>query len=265
MTDPETLDEVAALCRQAERILFVTGAGNVGGFGVADLPRYRWAVPRPAHRRGVPIEVALSGTMLMSRPELTWKYLAEIEAACRGAQPNAGHMAIAELERRKPRVMVLTQNVDGLHRAAGSHNLVEIHGNLHHLLCTECDRGRPVEDFRGMQLPPACPTCGGLMRPNVVLFGEELPASALLRLEHALEAGFDLVFSVGTTSVFPTSPRRSAGRAAWGADGGDQPGREQGQRDRRFPHPCSGGPSAARAACSLQWLASPRSFPRTAA
>ena len=54
-----------------------------------------------------------------------------------------------------------------------------------------------------MQLPPACPTCGGLMRPNVVLFGEELPASALLRLEHALEAGFDLVFSVGTTSVFP--------------------------------------------------------------
>lgn len=203
MTDPETLDEVAALCRQAERILFVTGAGMSADSG---LPTYR-GIGGLYHDRhtdeGVPIEVALSGAMLMSRPELTWKYLAEIEAACRGAQPNAGHMAIAELERRKPRVMVLTQNVDGLHRAAGSHNLVEIHGNLHHLLCTECDRGRPVEDFRGMQLPPACPTCGGLMRPNVVLFGEELPASALLRLEHALEAGFDLVCSVGTTSVFP--------------------------------------------------------------
>ena len=144
MTDPETLDEVAALCRQAERILFVTGAGMSADSG---LPTYR-GIGGLYHDRhtdeGVPIEVALSGAMLMSRPELTWKYLAEIEAACRGAQPNAGHMAIAELERRKPRVMVLTQNVDGLHRAAGSHNLVEIHGNLHHLLCTECGRGRPV-------------------------------------------------------------------------------------------------------------------------
>lgn len=215
MTDRPQLDEVADLCRQAERILFVTGAGMSADSG---LPTYR-GIGGLYHDRhtddGMPIEVALSGPMLLARPALTWKYLAEIEAACRGAEPNAGHYAIVELERRKARVIVLTQNVDGLHRAAGSRELIEIHGSLHRLLCTECGRGRPVEDYRGMQLPPGCPVCGGLMRPDVVLFGEDLPMQPLLRLEHALEAGFDMVFSVGTTSVFPyiAAPVRWARRA----------------------------------------------------
>ena len=184
--------------------------------------------------------MALSGAMLMSRPELTWKYLAEIEAACRGAQPNAGHMAIAG-QRRKPRVMVLTQNVDGLHRAASSHNLVEIRWQP---APSAMHRMRPRAACRGIigaQLPPPA----DLRRPdasNVVLFGEELPASALLRLEHALDAGFDLVCSVGTTSVFPYI----AAPVYWARRVGVptveiNPG-EQGQRDRRFPHPCSGGP-----------------------
>ncbi|MCB1897896.1 NAD-dependent deacylase [Cognatazoarcus halotolerans] len=203
MSDPSILDELAELCRQAGRILFVTGAGMSADSG---LPTYR-GIGGLYHERhtddGVPIEVALSGAMLRKQPELTWKYLAEIEAACRGAKPNAGHRAIAALEGLGPSVTVLTQNVDGLHRAAGSREVIEIHGSLHRLVCTECGRGRPVEDYRGMQLPPGCPTCGGLVRPDVVLFGEELPMPALLRLEHALEAGFDLVFSVGTTSVFP--------------------------------------------------------------
>jgi NAD-dependent deacetylase len=145
----------------------------------------------------------LSGPVFARRPEITWKYLAQIEHNCRGARPNAAHFAIAELQRRCPGSLVFTQNVDGLHRAAGSDGLIEIHGRLHQLRCTECGASREVGDFSGLSFPPACPRCGGLVRPDVVLFGEDLPLQPLLRLEHALEVGFDLVFSIGTTSVFP--------------------------------------------------------------
>lgn len=197
------MDQVAALCAQAGRLLFVTGAGISADSG---LPTYRGIgglYEQDLTDEGLAIEEALSGPVFSRRPDITWKYLAQIEANCRGAGPNAAHFAIAELERRHPGSMVFTQNVDGLHRIAGSRNLVEIHGSLHRLRCTECGRGREVADYAGLDLPPACPACGGLLRPDVVLFGEELPMAGIDRLEQALASGFDLVFSIGTTSVFP--------------------------------------------------------------
>jgi len=130
------------------------------------------------------------------------EYLAQIEAACRGVRPNAAHEAIAWLEASRGGVTVLTQNIDGLHRAAGSRDLIEIHGTLHRLVCATCGCRLEVPDYRGLPLPPAC-DCGGLLRPEVVLFGEALPREAVDRLVAVLEAGVDLVFSIGTTSVFP--------------------------------------------------------------
>jgi NAD-dependent deacetylase len=201
--DSAVMDQVAALCARPGPILFVTGAGISADSG---LPTYRGIgglYEQDLTEDGLAIEDALSGVAFALRPELTWKYLAQIEAHCRGARPNDAHRAIAELERRHPGSMVYTQNVDGLHRAAGSRNLVEIHGSLHRLRCTECERSRWVPDYAGLAIPPACPACGGLLRPDVVLFGEELAPAELARLEQALTRGFDLVFSIGTTSVFP--------------------------------------------------------------
>jgi NAD-dependent deacetylase len=152
---------------------------------------------------GLPIEVLLSGQLFARRPDWTWKYLSQIERACRGAGPNRGHEVIALLERRIPRCVVLTQNVDGFHRRAGSAEVIEIHGNLHDLACTACPLRSRVEDYSGLRLPPACPRCGGIVRPEVVLFGEMLPGAAVERLERELAAGFDAVFTIGTTSVFP--------------------------------------------------------------
>jgi NAD-dependent deacetylase len=152
---------------------------------------------------GLPIEVLLSGQLFAQRPEWTWKYLAEIERACRGAAPNRGHEVLALLESRIPRCVVLTQNVDGLHRRAGSTDVIEIHGNLHDLTCTLCDWRERVADFSALSLPPRCPRCRGIVRPAVVLFGEMLPGEAVDRLERELETGFDAVFTIGTTSVFP--------------------------------------------------------------
>jgi NAD-dependent deacetylase len=194
--------EVAALCAGAERILFITGAGISADSG---LPTYRGIgglYNDAATNEGWAIEDALSGTMLRTRPAVTWKYLAQIEATCRGAQPNAAHEIIAGLE-NSCAVTVLTQNVDGLHRAAGSSDLIEIHGSLHRLICTHCGYAERVADYADLTLPPDCPECDGMLRPDVVLFGEALAERSIERLIHTLDRGVDLVFSIGTTSVFP--------------------------------------------------------------
>jgi NAD-dependent deacetylase len=195
--------EVAALLACAESVLFVTGAGMSADSG---LPTYRGIGGLYQDRGtddGIPIEVALSGRMFAAKPELTWRHIMDIERACRGAAPNPGHLAIVEVERRVERVCVLTQNVDGLHRAAGTENLIEIHGTVHRLVCTCCVAAREVADYAGLAALPRCSRCGAVERPDVVLFGEALPPRAVAHLVDELERGFDLVFSVGTTSVFP--------------------------------------------------------------
>jgi NAD-dependent deacetylase len=141
--------------------------------------------------------------MLTARPEITWQFLLELERPTREAIPNRGHRVIAEMEGYFDAVWTLTQNVDGLHRRAGSRQVVDVHGDLHDLACTRCDHGERVPDYAGLDLPPRCPRCQGPLRPGVVLFGEELPEEKLARLWSEFEAGFDLVFSIGTSSLFP--------------------------------------------------------------
>ena len=214
MTTPAAaLDATAAILGGAHRILFVTGAGISADSG---LPTYR-GIGGLYHDRltaeGLTIEEALSGEMMATRPDIAWRYIAQIEESCRGACPNAAHRLIAALEEERDMVCVLTQNVDGLHRAAGTRTLIEIHGTVHRLHCMDCHHGRRVPDYAGLQIPPECPHCGGLMRPGVVLFGEALPDAAIDRLEHVLADGVDAVVSIGTTSVFPYI----AGPVVWAA------------------------------------------------
>jgi len=184
-----------------KRLLFITGAGISADSG---LPTYRGTgglYEETDTDEGVSIEDALSGAMLRSNPALCWKYIAQIEAGCRGASANRGHEVIAHLADRYE-VWVLTQNVDGLHRAAGSSKIIDIHGDVHTLQCTSCLYQVVVDDYAEVTIPPHCPKCEALVRPDVVLFGEMLPSEKLKDLSRELENGFDMVFSVGTTSVF---------------------------------------------------------------
>lgn len=193
--------QVAAWLERAQRVLFITGAGVSAESG---LPTYRGvgglyeAAETP---EGVTIEAALSGAMLRRDPALCWKYIAQIESACRGAGHNRAHDLIAAFQERVE-TCVLTQNVDGFHAQAGSENLIEIHGDIHELQCTECAWHDRVEDYADLSIPPHCPRCHSLVRPRVVLFGEMLPPGAIARLSEELQRGFDLVFTVGTTSGF---------------------------------------------------------------
>lgn len=195
-------ERTADLLRGARRVLFVTGAGLSADSG---LPTYR-GVGGLYHdgetEHGMPVEEALSGPMFAQRPEITWKHITDIEGACRGARPNRGHEVIAELEQRCE-VVVFTQNVDGLHRAAGSTRVVEVHGAIHRLRCTRCDWRDEVEDYADLAPLPTCPRCSAVIRPDVVLFQEMLPEPVLEAWDAESAAGFDVVFSVGTSSLFP--------------------------------------------------------------
>ena len=202
MSDAE--QRAAEALRQAERILFITGAGLSADSG---LPTYRGVggLYNGHTEDGLPIEAALSGPMLELNPGLCWKYLAEIGRACLAGKPNAGHLAIAELQNRKPGCWVLTQNVDGYHRAAGSppQRLIEIHGTLAPLFCMSCgEESAELAEHLSRSLPPQCSRCSGVLRPPVVLFEEMLPALALRRLQSELQTGFDAVVAVGTSASF---------------------------------------------------------------
>ena len=214
--DPASVEQLAEVLTDAERVLFITGAGVSADSG---LPTYRGVgglYDSGTTDEGVPIEVALSGQMLTARPEICWKYMLQIERACRGAAPNRAHEVIASLQRRAVGAWLLTQNVDGLHARAGSEPLIEIHGNLQTLYCTSCPWRARVDDFMALESElgtpenpkehpktPRCPDCGAMIRPEVVLFGEMLPPAAITALEKQLQLGFDAVVSIGTTSAFP--------------------------------------------------------------
>ena len=212
----EQVEAAAKLLRGVDNLLFVTGAGISADSG---LPTYRGVgglYDDAETEDGYPIEVCLSGPMYRREPSRTWKYIREIERACRGAQPNAGHRRIAELEQARERVWVLTQNVDGLHHAAGSDKVIAIHGTLHELRCSSCGWRDRVADFAELDqrisdaAVPVCPQCGEPIRPDVVLFEEMLPAEAIASMQRELRRGFDAVVSIGTSGCFPTSCVRSS-------------------------------------------------------
>jgi NAD-dependent deacetylase len=220
MNRPSQTDDIRRVVDILDRsrsILFVTGAGISADSG---LPTYRgigglYNAEHP--EEGFPIEEILSGDMFCRRPELTWKYLGQIEQATRGATFNRAHQVIAEIESCFDRVWTLTQNIDGLHRKAGAKNVLEIHGSFHGLVCTECGSEQTVDDYSGLSLPPRCPQCQAIVRPKVVLFGEMLPTDTAQRFFDELETGFDAVFSIGTTSVFPyiAAPIAMARQRGW--------------------------------------------------
>lgn len=196
------LAEVATLLGRARRLLFITGAGISADSG---LPTYRGigGLYQAGATPDGPIEDLLSGENFAKNPTPVWKYLSQLEESGRDARFNRGHEVIALMERRFEAVWVLTQNVDGFHRRAGSTGVIDIHGDIYQLRCTQCAFSTVVSSYSGLELPPTCPKCNAVLRPNVVLFGEMLPAEKLHTLAEIQRSGFDLVFSVGTSSLFP--------------------------------------------------------------
>lgn len=189
---------------RAKNVLVITGAGISADSG---LPTYRgigglYSEGQEAEE-GLTIEEALSSYIMRTEPEVCWKYICQIESACRSAKPNAAHNALVTLESKFEHFTVVTQNIDGLHRSAGTKNLIELHGNIHQLFCIACGYEKYVNDFNGIKIPPTCKRCRRLVRPRIVLFGEMLPTNALTQLSEILDKGVDAIITIGTSSTFP--------------------------------------------------------------
>ncbi len=183
-----------AKCRQ---LVVLTGAGISKESGI---PTFREA-QEGLWAQYDPMEMATEEGFLRN-PPLVWRWYDYRFGMVEQAQPNPGHRAIAELEQLLPRVTVVTQNIDGLHQAAGSTDVVELHGSIRRFKCL---RGRHTHftraDFAGQaEIPPRCPRCGDMLRPDVVWFGENLPAAALRRA-YDLSETCDAMLVVGTSGA----------------------------------------------------------------
>ena len=135
-------------------------------------------------------------------PDRFWSFYSQRFTALRDKEPNGAHRAVAELERRGLVRGVITQNIDRLHKAAGSERVVEVHGSISHSVCLECggrfELDRVVAMLEDADGAPECPACVSPLKPDVVLFGELLPAEAMAEA-HALAAEADLMLCVGSS------------------------------------------------------------------
>jgi NAD-dependent deacetylase len=184
---------------EAARIVAFTGAGISAESGI---PTFRG--PNGLWRNFSPEKLA-SPEAFSSDPRLVWEWYDWRRQIIHKAQPNAGHRALAEIERRAAdRFTLVTQNVDGLHERAGSRNVVKLHGDIWRVRCMGCAAEEPDEQVPLEPLPPHC-HCGALLRPAVVWFGEALPESAW---ERAFEAAAraEVLLVIGTSAmVYPAA------------------------------------------------------------
>lgn len=180
--------------RGAQRVAVLTGAGISAESGVPtfrDAQTGLWAAYNP--------EELATPQAFRQNPRLVWEWYAWRRELVSAAKPNPGHYALAELEQKIPGFTLITQNVDGLHSRAGSRKIIELHGNIFRTICF--DDGQVVEAWADTgHIPPRCPRCGGLLRPNVVWFGETLPRPALQAAFNAAEQ-CNIFFSIGTSSL----------------------------------------------------------------
>ena len=142
----------------------------------------------------------------MSHPKASWGKIREIfYDYMLNVEPNDAHRFLAWLEKQGLLKAIITQNIDNLHQKAGSRNVIEYHGTANHLTCLACKNSYRAEEISLESLPPACPGCGGLLKPDFVFFGEPIPASAQERsLAHCAQATCLLI--IGTTGeIMPAS------------------------------------------------------------
>jgi NAD-dependent deacetylase len=185
--------------RAARRVTVLTGAGVSAESGVPtfrDAQAGLWAKYNP--------EELATPRAFRKNPRLVWEWYEWRRKLVAGALPNRGHLALAEMETFFPEFHLITQNVDGLHQRAGNSNVVELHGNLTRTKCFL--EGTLVSEWPDTgDVPPKCPVCGGLLRPDVVWFEEPLPEKEVQLAEMAT-ADCDVFFSIGTsTLVYPAA------------------------------------------------------------
>lgn len=178
----------------AENIMFFTGAGISAESGIATFRGKDglWNKLKP--------EELASFDAFMKNPDMVWEWYQYRRKIVHNAKPNNGHKAISEFQNLFNEVYVVTQNIDNLHQRAGSKKVFELHGSIERNYCIECHTFYNSPNFGFDDKAPKCSKCGGLVRPDVVWFGEILPQDVFAAAENAA-AKCDICFVVGTSAV----------------------------------------------------------------
>jgi NAD-dependent deacetylase len=206
---------LAELLRDADRAVVLTGAGVSVPSGIPDFRSSRTGLWEYVD----PMEVAHIDAWRRD-PDRFWRFYGDRFASLTDKQPNGAHLALAELERRGLIRGVITQNIDRLHRAAGTERLIEVHGSIEWSVCMQCGGkvalDRVVEQLRADDGAPECACCFTPLKPDVVLFGELLPERALSEAQ-ALALDADLMVCVGSSlEVYPVAGLPAITRGAGG-------------------------------------------------
>jgi NAD-dependent deacetylase len=191
------LEKVRESLKESRKVMVISGAGISAESGV---PTFRgkdglW-------RNYNAMELATPEAFARD-PKLVWEWYNWRRELISKCSPNPAHITLAEIEKSKDEFLIVTQNVDGLHRIAGSKNIVEIHGNIWHTRCTKEHKVFENTQVPIYPIPPMC-ECGAMLRPHIVWFGEMLPMGEFGRAEHFLgTGGLDVLLVIGTSALFP--------------------------------------------------------------
>lgn len=195
-------ERLSHLIEISQKIVFFGGAGVSTESGIKDF-RSKDGLYRLQSKYGRPYEEMLSHTYFMNHTETFYQFYREFMINTT-AKPNNAHKYLAELETRK-KLTIITQNIDGLHQMAGSKNVIELHGSIHRNSCMRCGAKFDLNDILSMDNVPICPHCGGVIKPDVVLYEEPLDELAINGAIEAISQA-DMIIVAGTSlSVYPAS------------------------------------------------------------
>lgn len=209
------IDFIANLFRQSKHAVVLTGAGFSTSSGIPDFR----SAGTGLWSRDEPLEVASLSTF-RTKPEKFFEWFRPLAGQIFNARPNAAHRALADLETAGHVHSIITQNIDMLHQKAGSQNVIETHGTLQTLTCAQCyfqvEAEPYVKSFVEENQLPHCPKCGGILKPDVILFGEQLPQSAWYKAQQEARH-CDLMLVAGSSlEVLPVAglPMQALDRGA---------------------------------------------------
>ncbi len=199
--EKEAIQELKKIVAHSDNIVFFGGAGVSTESGIPD---FRSVDGLYNQKYDYPPETILSHSFYMRHPEEFYRFYRD-KMICTTAKPNKAHLALAELERRGKLKAVITQNIDGLHQAAGSKCVLELHGSVHRNFCEECHAFYGLDTIINSTGVPTCQTCGGRIKPDVVLYEEGLNNETINRSVRFLSEADVLIIGGTSLAVYPAA------------------------------------------------------------